>query len=147
MPVVLKALPEQEYRAWVDGMKMAQAQSEAESDRTFTEAELLAKGEQVYATACAACHLPTGAGIPGVFPTLVGSKIATGPVAGHLDIVMHGKPGTAMAAFAGQLTDADIAAVVTYERHAWGNAEKLAGEKATIQPGEVKALRSMAASN
>ena len=56
-----------------------------------------------------------------MFPALKGSKIATGPVEGHLDIVLNGKPGTAMPAFGGQLNDVDIAAVITYERNAFGN--------------------------
>ena len=49
-----------------------------------------------------------------------------------------------MAAFSGQLSDADIAAVATYERNAWGNAEKLAGKEDIVQPEEVKALRNVA---
>jgi cytochrome c oxidase subunit 2 len=98
--------------------------------------ELMARGEKVYATNCAACHQPNGAGLPPAFPALDGSKIAKGPKAAHFDIVMKGKPGTAMAPFAAQLSDTDIAAVVAYERNAWSN--KL-GE--LIQPAEVKALR------
>ena len=57
-----------------------------------------------------------------MFPPLKGSPIATGPLAGHLGIVVNGKPGTAMAAFGKQLSDVDIAATITYERNAWGNA-------------------------
>jgi cytochrome c oxidase subunit 2 len=98
--------------------------------------ELAARGEKVYAANCAACHQPTGQGLPPAFPALDGSKIVKGPKEGHLALVMKGKPGTAMAAFGAQLSDTDIAAVVTYERNAWNN--KL-GE--VIQPAEVKALR------
>ena len=60
--------------------------------------------------------LPTGA-----FPALKGSKIATGPVADHLNIVLNGKQGTAMQAFGAQLNEVDLAAVISYERNAWGN--------------------------
>ena len=83
---------------------------------------------------CSACHQPTGKGLPPAFPGLVGSKIATGPKPAHIGIVLKGKPGTAMAAFA-QLSDADLAAVVTYERTAWGNS---GGE---VMPAEVAAAR------
>ena len=145
MPVVLKAVTEDEYVAWVSGMKQARTQSEAEGEKTYSVDELLAKGEQIYMGTCAACHQPTGTGIPGAFPALAGSKIATGPVKDHLNIVLNGKVGTAMAAFGSQLNDAEIAAVITYERNTWGNADKLAGEKTVIQPAEVKALRSLAA--
>ncbi len=59
--------------------------------------------------------------MPPTFPALKGSPIAKGPVAGHIDRVMNGKPGTAMQAFKGQLSDQDLADVITYERNAWGN--------------------------
>ena len=67
---------------------------------------------------------------------MTGSKIANGALADHLSIVLNGKPGTAMQAFAGQLNDTDIAAVVTYERNGFGNK---AGD--LVQPSQVKALR------
>jgi cytochrome c oxidase subunit 2 len=107
----------------------------AEPDKVWALADLKTRGEQVYAANCAACHQPTGKGMPPAFPALDGSKIATGPKAGHLNIVLKGKPGTAMASFA-QLTDVDLAAVVTYERNSWGNKT---GE--AIQPAEIRAAR------
>lgn len=99
--------------------------------------ELVARGEKVYTANCAACHQPNGKGLPPAFPGLDGSKIVKGPKEAHLELVIKGKPGTAMAAFGGQLGDTDIAAVVAYERNAWSN--KL-GE--VIQPAEVKAHRA-----
>lgn len=99
---------------------------------TLTLEQLIAEGEQVYATTCAACHQATGAGLPGAFPSLIGSPVVTGPVSGHIDIVMHGKPGTAMQAFSGQLSPRKMAAVITYERNAWGNNS---GE--AVQPADV----------
>jgi cytochrome c oxidase subunit 2 len=107
----------------------------AEPDKVWALADLKTKGEQVYAANCAACHQPTGKGMPPAFPALDGSKVATGPKAGHVNIVLKGKPGTAMASFA-QLTDVDLAAVVTYERNSWGNKT---GE--AIQPAEIRAAR------
>ena len=79
-------------------------------------------GKQVYMKACVACHQPTGAGLPPAFPALKASKMVTGDVTAHIDMVLNGsKKNAAMAAFAGQLTKTEIAAVVTYERNAWGN--------------------------
>ena len=98
--------------------------------------ELKAKGEKVYAGMCAACHQANGKGIPGTFPGLDGSKIANGPKADHIKMVVSGKAGTAMAAFK-HLSDVDIAAVVTYERNAWGNTT---GE--IVQPSEIKEFRN-----
>jgi len=135
MPIVVRAVPEEEFNGWVKEQKAMQVASAGDADKTWTKDELMERGEKTYAQ-CAACHGATGQGIPGVFPALAGSKIATGPVEGHLDIVMHGKPGTAMQAFAAQLSDVDIAAVVTYERNSFGNNT---GD--VIQPSAVKALR------
>jgi cytochrome c oxidase subunit 2 len=90
--------------------------------KVYSKDELMTIGEKVYMTACVACHQPTGAGLPPAFPALKGSVIATGDVAIHLDMVINGsQKNPAMAAFANQLTKTEIAAVVTYERNAWGN--------------------------
>jgi cytochrome c oxidase subunit 2 len=121
MPIVVQAMPEDEYDAWYEGrLVAAEARKEALS-KTFTEEELMAEGEQVYATYCASCHMANGKGVPPVFPALDGSAIAVGPLADHLDIVVNGKYGTAMQAFGKQLDAAQIAAVTHYERHAWSN--------------------------
>jgi len=102
------------------------------------------RGQKVYNTTCAVCHRPDGSGMPPAFPAMKGGPIAVGPIDKHIDLVIKGVPGTAMQAFGGQLKDADIAAVVTYERNAFGNADKSkygkdAGGIAT--PKHVDALR------
>ena len=136
MPVVVEVVSAEKYSAWVDGQKKAMAAAADDPSKVWKLDELVARGEKVYAANCAACHQPTGKGLPPAFPALDGSKIVKGPKEGHLSLVLNGKPGTAMAAFGAQLGDTDIAAVVAYERNAWTN--KL-GE--VIQPAEVKALR------
>jgi len=78
-----------------------------------------ADGKQLFLDNCSACHQPTGKGIPGAFPALAGSKIATGPAIGAATIVLNGKGG--MPSFRDDLSDADIAAALTYVRAAWGN--------------------------
>lgn len=93
----------------------------ASAGKTWNKADLMKRGQEVYNASCAACHQANGQGIPGVFPAIAGSKIAKGSVGGHIDIVVNGKPGTAMQAFGTQLSAADTAAVITFQRNAFGN--------------------------
>ncbi len=141
MPIVVEVVSEEDYAAWVAKKKGSAQAAAADNAKTFAIADLVERGEKVYQANCAACHQADGKGLPGVFPAISGSAVATGPIAAHIDIVMNGKPGTAMAAFAGQLSDADIAAVVTYQRNAWDNKM---GDLA--QPAEIAAARGGAAS-
>jgi cytochrome c oxidase subunit 2 len=158
MPIVVEVKSAEDYAKWVQAEKAKMpspaapqqvaaaapaapaAQGAAEpakagaAPQKMTVDELKASGEKVYAANCAACHQPTGKGLPPTFPALAGSKIATGAKGAHVDIVLKGKPGTAMAPFA-RLSDAEVAAVVTYERTSWGNN---AGE---VQPAEIAAAR------
>ena len=121
MPIVLKAVSEDEYYDWVGEMMMVAMDAGEGADREWAMDELLERGEQVYSTFCVACHQVNGMGIPGAFKPLVGSPVTTGPVEGHTNTVMNGVAGTAMAPFGMQLNDVDIAAVITYERNSWGN--------------------------
>jgi cytochrome c oxidase subunit 2 len=135
MPIVVVAKNPADYAAWVAEQKGAAVAAEASADKEWSKDELMAKGEEVYKTNCAACHMPNGAGVPPAFPALAGSAIATGDAAAHIDVVLNGTPGTAMAAYKGILNDVDLAAVITYERNAWGNAASV------VQPAAVKAAR------
>jgi len=136
MPIVVEAKSEEDYVAWVQDQKSAAAEAAASAEKTWTKADLMSHGEKIYATNCSACHQANGEGLPPVFPGLKGSAIATGDIAAHIDIVVHGKAGTAMAAYGPQLNDADLAAVITYERNAWGNDT---GD--VVQPSNIKAAR------
>ncbi|MEE9342147.1 MAG: cytochrome c oxidase subunit II [Gammaproteobacteria bacterium] len=136
MPIVVVAKNDVDYQQWLTTQKTASDADNAAADKEWSKTDLMARGESVYNTNCGACHQANGQGLPGVFPGLVGSAVATGPMHAHVDIVMNGKAGTAMAAYAGQLKDVDLAAVITYERNAWGND---AGD--IIQPSEIKAAR------
>ncbi|MGI9228655.1 MAG: cytochrome c oxidase subunit II [Gammaproteobacteria bacterium] len=136
MPIVLKAVSEDAYFDWVGDMLVAADDANAGADREWSMDELMERGKESYATFCQACHQADGKGIPGAFAALAGGPIATGPVDGHIDIVMHGKPGTAMAAFGPQLGDVDLAAIITYERNAWGNDT---GDR--VQPADIAAKR------
>ena len=121
MPIVVEAVPQAEYQTWI-GEQRAAAEKEKElSQKEWTMAELMERGEQSYQSTCAACHQADGSGLPPSFPALRGSAIAVGDMAGHIDIVVNGRRGTAMQAFGEQLNEVDIAAIITYERNAWGN--------------------------
>ena len=151
MPIVVVAKKPEEYAAWVKEQKAkmpvpavaqtappqvaAAAASAEDPNRKWTLDELKKRGGEVYAANCVACHQATGKGMPPAFPALDGSKVVNGPKAGQIQIVMQGKPGTAMASFA-RFTDSEIAAVITYTRNTWGNKT---GE--AIQPAEIKAAR------
>ena len=134
MPIVVNAVSEEEYKSWVSDMKLAQAEAAAGADKEWTKDELITKGKEVYGANCAACHMPTGQGLPGTFPALDGSAIVNGPVADHIDRVLHGK--NLMPAFGEQLNDTEIAAAITYERNSWSNQT---GD--VVQPSAVKAAR------
>lgn len=136
MPIVVEALPEAEYQAWLNTKKEEIAAAAAAGDREWTQEELMAQGQKVYSGSCASCHGVTGQGIPGVFPAMVDSPIALGDMKAHIDIVLNGKAGTAMQAFGKQLSDSDIAAVITYERNAFGNNK---GD--LVQPATIKSAR------
>ena len=123
MPVVVEVKSTEDYAIWL-GEKKAEAAKVAElTGKDWTLEELSERGEKVYQTACAACHQASGEGLPPMFPALKGSPIAIGEAGAHIDIVVNGKKGTSMPAFGPQLSEVDIAAVVTYERNAWGNAK------------------------
>jgi cytochrome c oxidase subunit II len=135
MPIVVVALEPEKYTQWVAEQTKKSAATAVDVNKVYAADELKAEGEKVYTTNCVACHQANGKGIPGTFAALDGSKIATGPKADHINIVMNGKTGTAMAAFK-HLSDVQIAAVVTYERNAWGNKT---GD--VVQPSEIIELR------
>lgn len=137
MPIVVKAVPEEEYNHWI-AEQTHQKQAAAQlATKDLTKEELMAIGKKVHDTNCAVCHKVDGSGMPPAFPAIKGSAVAKGPVAKHIDIVLNGVPGTAMQAFGSQLNDADIAAVVTYQRNAFGNS---LGD--TIEPTDIKAARA-----
>ncbi|MBU2899232.1 cytochrome c oxidase subunit II [Vibrio hepatarius] len=125
MPIVVQAMEEEEYDAWLVAKKaeIEKAKQEAAASlmASSSKEELMHLGEKVYLDRCAVCHQATGAGIPGAFPAITGSKVATGKVTDHMDVIVNGRPGTAMQSFANQLSDKEIAAVVTYQRNGLGN--------------------------
>ena len=121
MPVVVEVKEEAEYNEWLAGKKAEAAEYASTIGKEWTFVELMVRGEEVYERSCAACHQSDGNGIPGVFPALKDSPIALGAKEGHIAVLIDGVAGTSMQSFADQLSEVDIAAVVHYERNAWGN--------------------------
>ena len=138
MPIVVKVVEQAEYDTWLAAKKTASdaAAAEAASDKVWSKDELMAKGAAIYSGkgGCFGCHGAKGEGVA-VFPKLAGSAVANGPAAAHTNIVVKGKPGTAMGAYGNQLNDLELAAVITYERNSWGNTASI------VQPADVKAAR------
>jgi cytochrome c oxidase subunit 2 len=121
MPIVLEVVTMNQYQSWLVDQRAGVEAEAAAALGDFSYDDLMTEGAEVYARSCAACHGSEGQGMGSVFPALAGSSMALNDMAGHIDIVLNGKPGTAMQSFSAQLTDVEIAAVITYERNAWGN--------------------------
>ncbi len=136
MPIEVHAVPEERYAAWVAEHRAQSASAAADAEREWKLAELVERGAQVFAANCVSCHQADGKGLPPAFPPLDGSKVVLGDRKGQIDVVLHGRPDTAMAPFGKLLGDADIAAVITYTRNSWSNHT---GE--AVQPADVKAGR------
>ncbi|WP_306391644.1 cytochrome c oxidase subunit II [Telluria beijingensis] len=140
MPIVVRVVTDAEYTAWVEGKKKEMAALADDPTKTWTIDELKTRGEQVYAANCVACHQANGKGVPSAFAALDGSPNVLGDKAHQIDILLNGqKTGrfpTEMPAWK-QLSDTEIAAVITYTRNSWSNkaAENI------VQPAEVLAAR------
>ena len=140
MPIVVKAVTEHDFEIWANKAKSTQLAEAASASKTFSKAELMAKGEKIFGTVCAGCHGANGvSAVPAMFPSMKGSKVANGPLDHHIHIVMNGsEKNPVMRAFKNEMSDLDIAAVITYERSAFGNN---GGNGDVVQPKQIKALR------
>jgi cytochrome c oxidase subunit 2 len=138
MPIVVQVLSQPDFATWAAAQKKKLALLADDSTKIFSPDELITRGEKVYGSHCVACHQANGKGVSGSFPALDGNPVVLGPAAAQIKTVLHGRPGTAMAPFAGQLNEVEVAAVISYTRHAWSNAGK--GQEPVVQPAAVKAL-------
>ena len=136
MPIVVDVRSDADYSAWVTEQKKAMLAKQDDPNKEWLLADLQARGEKVYAANCVACHQPNGKGVSGAFPALDGSKIVLGKQDEQIALLLAGKAGTAMASFK-QLSDVELASVLTFTRNAWGNQ----AQDKEIQPKEVAALR------
>jgi cytochrome c oxidase subunit 2 len=140
MPIVVKVVAAEDYKIWVDGKKKAMAALAEDPNKIWTIDEMKVRGETVYNANCVVCHQATGKGVPGVFASLDGSNVVNGAKAEHINVMLNGKNSgaysSAMPAWK-QLSDTELAAVITYTRNNWSNkaAENI------VQPAEVLAAR------
>jgi cytochrome c oxidase subunit 2 len=135
MPIVVRAVEQEEYDSWV-AEKIAFAEQERLLNyKVWTREELVQRGEGVYAKNCIACHQTNGQGLPPVFPALDGSNIVMNDKTRNIEILMEGVRGAAMQSFANQLSEVDIASVITYTRRSWGNNKNGDGE--IVEPKEI----------
>lgn len=89
-----------------------------------------------YADNCSACHQMTGKGVKGAFPALAGSPLVVGNARLVTTTVLNGRAG--MPAFKDDLSDADLAAILTYVRSSWGN------KAGPVRPSDVATARAAA---
>lgn len=135
MPIVVKALSTEQFDQWL--VEQKQAEQPIKSGN-WDMATAMQTGETQYLRYCAACHQQDGSGIPPMYPALTESSIVVGdPVNRHIDLVLHGVAGSAMQAYAEQLSNHALAAIITYERNAWDHKT---GD--LITPEQVQARRA-----
>ena len=134
MPIVVKVVEQDEYDLWVSDKKEAAFKLAELTEKEWTTAELVERGESVYATNCVACHQVNGQGITGIFPALAGSDIVLNDKPRNIEILMEGVQGAAMNSF-DYLSEVELASVITYTRQSWGNAEKGDGE--IVSPKDI----------
>ena len=134
MPIHVKVLSHADYSAWVDGKNKEMAALADDPNKEWTLAELVARGEKVYQANCQACHQANGKGAGPIMP-LDGSAIVRNDPAAQIKVVLNGRNNGTMPSWK-QLSDTEIAAVITYTKNSWSNQTgKL------VQPAEVVAAR------
>jgi cytochrome c oxidase subunit 2 len=147
MPVVVDVKSKDDYAKWLAEQKQKVAAAADDPNKTWDVKDLVARGEQVYNANCAACHQPNGTGNAAIgAPALVNDKVVLGDKKHQVDVVLFGQTdGVVQPASGGggkmpawkQLSDVEIASVITYTRNSWGNK---AAQNA-VQPSDVKAER------
>lgn len=142
MPIVVQAVNEDQFNQWVAEQSKVEDHYAALVNQLAKQpnkprSELMRLGQQKYDLICAACHRADGKGLPPLYPALKGSSVAVGkPISRHIALILNGVPGSAMQPYRDQLSDEDIAAIVTYERNAWeNNTDDL------VQPSDVAKVR------
>jgi cytochrome c oxidase subunit 2 len=135
MPIHVKVLSQADYTAWASGKKKEMAAAADDPNKVWTLADLSARGEKVYTANCAVCHLPTGKGGGPIKPLDGSAVVQDADKAKQVHVVLNGQNNGAMPSWK-QLSDTEIAAVVTYTKNHWSNAT---GQ--IVQPTEVAALR------
>ncbi|MEY3475250.1 MAG: Cytochrome c oxidase subunit 2 precursor [Pseudomonadota bacterium] len=135
MPIHVKVVSAEDYAKWVEGEKKKMAAKLDDPSKVWALNDIVARGEKVYAANCAACHQATGKGA-GPIKALDGSAVVLdADKAKTIAILLNGQNNGAMPAWK-QLSDTDIAAVISYTKNTWSNKT---GQ--VVQPAEVLAAR------
>jgi len=135
MPIHVKVVSAEDYAAWVGLEQKKMAAKMDDPTKVWTLPEILQRGEKVYAANCVACHQASGKG-GGAIKALDGSALVTNSDAGkQIHVLLNGQNNNSMPAWK-QLSDTDIAAVISYTKNNWSNKT---GQ--LVQPAEVKAAR------
>jgi cytochrome c oxidase subunit 2 len=135
MPIHVKVLSAQDYSAWVDAEKKIMAAKADDPSKVWALADIVPRGEKVYAANCAACHQPNGKGA-GSIKALDGSPVVLDADKNkQIAVMLNGQNNGAMPAW-NALSDTDIAAVISFTKNNWSNKT---GQ--VVQPAEVLALR------
>ena len=139
MPIVVRAVNQETFQKWVADQQRASNTIDNSKLDHMSRDDLMTLGRNKYEQVCAACHHVKGTGLPPMYPALKGSSISVGrPISRHIDLILNGVPGSAMQAYKDQLSDKEIAAIVTYERNAWEN-----NTNDVIQPADVAQEREI----
>lgn len=135
MPIHVKVVSDAEYSAWVAAEKKKLAAKADDPARVWKLPELVARGEKVYAANCAACHQANGKGA-GPIKALDASPVVLDADKGkQIAVLLNGQNNGAMPAWK-QLSDTELAAVITYTKNAWSNKTEQ-----IVQPADVVAAR------
>jgi cytochrome c oxidase subunit 2 len=135
MPIHVKVVTAEEYTAWVTEKQKAMAAAADDPSKVWTLADLVKRGESVYAANCAACHQANGKGA-GPIKALDGSALVVdADKAKIINVLLNGQNNGAMPAWK-QLSDTELAAVMTFTKNSWSNATQQ-----IVQPAEVQAAR------
>ena len=139
MPIVVRAVNQETFQKWVADQQRASNTIDNSKLDHMSRDDLMTLGRNKYEQVCAACHHVKGTGLPPMYPALKGSSISVGrPISRHIDLILNGVLGSAMQAYKDQLSDKEIAAIVTYERNAWEN-----NTNDVIQPADVAQEREI----
>jgi cytochrome c oxidase subunit 2 len=135
MPIHVKVLSAQDYSKWVEDEKKKLAAKADDPAKVWTQTDLIARGEKVYAANCAACHQANGKGAGPIKPLDGSAKVLDADKLVQVQVLLNGQNNGAMPAWK-QLSDTEIAAVITYTKNQWSNKT---GQ--IVQPAEVMTAR------
>jgi cytochrome c oxidase subunit 2 len=136
MPIHVRVVSQEDYAKWVDGEKKKIAAKADDPNKVWTQPDLIARGEKVYAANCAVCHRPDGKGAGPIKPLDGSPKVLDADKTVQIKVVLNGQNNGAMPSWKA-LSDTELAAVITYTKNNWGNKT---GQ--TVQPAEVLAARA-----